>query len=98
MARASRVATPTTEPQEECRMRVRASAVVNLCCALVLCAGVARAQDPSAAAPPADTAKKAAAPAKAAPAGVDAAVKAIDAQITKMAVNKKDPDWKTKLK
>jgi peptidyl-prolyl cis-trans isomerase B (cyclophilin B) len=79
-------------------MRVRASAVVNLCCALVLCLGVARAQGQAAA--PADTAKKAATskPAKAAPAGVDAVVKSIDAQIAKNAADKKDPAWKTKLK
>jgi len=79
-------------------MRVRASAVVNLCCALVLCLGVARAQGQAAA--PADTAKKAATskPAKAAPAGVDAVVKSIDAQIAKNAADKKDPAWRTKLK
>src|SRR4029077_10383378 len=63
--------------------------------------GVERAQGQAAGSAPADTAKKAAtgkAPAKAAPAGVDAAVKAIDAQIAKNAVDKKDPAWKTKLK
>src|SRR5262249_40656644 len=100
MARAVRVATPyPTSTQEECRMRVRASAVVNLCCAFVLCAGLARAQGQPAASAPADTAKKAAATkTKSAPAGVDAAVKAIDAQIAKNAVDKKDPAWKTKLK
>ena len=81
-------------------MRVRASAVVNLCFALVLSAGLAHAQGQSAAPAPADTAKKAAAKpaAKPAAAGVDAAVKAIDAQIAKNAVDKKDPAWKTKLK
>jgi len=82
-------------------MRVRASAVVNLCCALVLCLSVARAQGQAAVPAHADTAKKAATSktaAKSAPAGVDAAVKSIDAQIAKNAVDKKDPEWKTKLK
>src|SRR5262249_51663441 len=80
-------------------MRVRASAVVNLCSALVLGAGLAQGQGRPAASAHADTAKKAAAkPAsKPAAAAVDA-VKAIDAQIAKNAVDKKDPAWKTKLK
>jgi cyclophilin family peptidyl-prolyl cis-trans isomerase len=84
-------------------MRARASAVVTLACALALAAGAACAQDQPAtkAAAPADTAKKAASTkttGKASPAAVDAAVKAIDAQIAKNAVDKKDPQWKTKLK
>jgi peptidyl-prolyl cis-trans isomerase B (cyclophilin B) len=82
-------------------MRARASAVVTLSCALALAAGAACAQDSTSSAPPADTMKKAAAakaPAKAAPAAIDAAVKAIDAQIAKNAVDKKDPQWRTKLK
>jgi cyclophilin family peptidyl-prolyl cis-trans isomerase len=86
-------------------MRVRASAVVTLTCALGLAAAAACAQDQpaagTAAAPAAaDTTKKPAAkaPAKASPAAVDAAVKAIDAQIAKNAADKKDPAWKTKLK
>jgi cyclophilin family peptidyl-prolyl cis-trans isomerase len=83
-------------------MRVRASAVVTLSCALALAAGAACAQDqPATSAAPADTAKKAAAtkaPAKASPAAIDAAVKAIDAQIAKNAVDKKDTQWRQKLK
>src|SRR5262249_48857046 len=102
VARAVRVASLDQRPtQEECRMRGRASVVVNLCCALGMCAGLAHAQGQPAAAAPKDTTKKAAAgkPAgKPAAAGVDAAVKAIDAQIAKNAVDKKDPAWKTKLK
>ena len=83
-------------------MRIRAS-IVTLSCALALAAGAAYAQDQpatSAAAPAAaDTTKKPpATKATAKPATVDAAVKAIDAQITKNAVDKKDPAWKTKLK
>jgi cyclophilin family peptidyl-prolyl cis-trans isomerase len=87
-------------------MRVRASAVVIVSCALALAAGAALAQDQpaaqhaaKAAVPAADTVKKAAkTPAKAGAASVDAAVKAIDAQIAKNAVDKKDPQWRTKLK
>jgi peptidyl-prolyl cis-trans isomerase B (cyclophilin B) len=86
-------------------MRVRASIVVTASFALALAAGAAFAQDQPAAAAPAaaDTAKKPAAkPAAksgtAAHATVDAAVKAIDAQIAKNAADKKDPNWKTKLK
>ena len=83
-------------------MRVRNSVVVVASLALALAAGAACAQDqpstPAAAAPAAaDTAKKPAAKAPA-KATVDAAVKAIDAQIAKNAVDKKDPAWKTKLK
>jgi peptidyl-prolyl cis-trans isomerase B (cyclophilin B) len=84
-------------------MRVRTSVVVTLACALALAAGAACAQDQPAAkaAAPADTAKKAASTkttGKASPAAVDAAVKAIDAQIAKNAADKKDPQWRTKLK
>jgi peptidyl-prolyl cis-trans isomerase B (cyclophilin B) len=84
-------------------MRVRVSIVAAVSCALALAAGAALAQDPPATATPAaaDTAKKAEAakaPAKSSAATVDAAVKAIDAQIAKNAVDKKDPAWKTKLK
>jgi cyclophilin family peptidyl-prolyl cis-trans isomerase len=84
-------------------MRVRASVVVTLACALALAAGAAVAQDQPAAkaAAPADTAKKPASTkmtTKASPAAVDAAVKAIDAQIAKNAADKKDPAWRTKLK
>jgi peptidyl-prolyl cis-trans isomerase B (cyclophilin B) len=86
-------------------MRVRASIVVTASFALALAAGAAFAQDQPAAAAPAaaDTAKKPAAK-SAAKSGtaahetVDAAVKAIDAQIAKNAADKKDPAWKTKLK
>ena len=88
-------------------MRVRASIVVTASFALALAAGAAFAQDQPAAAAPAaaDTAKKPAAKSAAksgtaahATATVDAAVKAIDAQIAKNAADKKDPNWKTKLK
>jgi len=89
-------------------MRVRASIVVTVSCALALAAGAAFAQDQpaTATAPAADTAKKPAstkaastkAPAKSSAASADAAVKAIDAQITKNAADKKDPAWRTKLK
>jgi len=86
-------------------MRVRASIVVTASFALALAAGAAFAQDQPAAAAPAaaDTAKKPAAKSAAksgtaAHATVDAAVKAIDAQIAKNAADKKDPAWKTKLK
>jgi cyclophilin family peptidyl-prolyl cis-trans isomerase len=76
---------------------------VTLACVLAL-AGTAIAQDQPAAkaAAPADTTKHAAHAATKstakAPAAVDAAVKAIDAQIAKNAVDKKDPQWRTKLK
>src|SRR6266511_3994042 len=84
-------------------MRVRPPFVVNLACACALSvAAVACAQDqPAASAPaPADTAKKAVAPkpAKPVPPPVDAVVRSIDAQIAKLAVNKKDSAWRTKLK
>ena len=87
-------------------MRVRVSAVVNLFCACALAvAAVARAQDqPAATSAPAETTKKATGTkvlgrhTAAAPAPVDAVVKSIDAQIAKLAVDKKDPAWKTKLK
>ena len=81
-------------------MRVRASIVVTASFALALAAGAAFAQDQPAAAAPAaaDTAKKPAATKAPAKATVDAAVKAIDAQIAKNAADKKDPAWKTKLK
>ena len=86
-------------------MRVRASVVVAASFALALAAGAACAQDPPAPAAPApaaaDTAKKPAAThaaGKTNAATVDAAVKAIDAQIAKNAADKKDPAWKTKLK
>src|SRR5215471_1819370 len=86
-------------------MRVRASIVVTASFALALAAGAAFAQDQPAAAAPAaaDTAKKPAAKSAAksgtaAHATVDAAVKAVDAQIAKNAADKKDPAWKTKLK
>ena len=80
-------------------MRVRATIVVTAF-ALALAAGTAFAQDQPAkpdAPAAADTTKKAAAT-KTTHASVDAAVKAIDAQITKNAPDKKDPAWKTKLK
>ena len=83
-------------------MRVRASIVVTASLALALAAGAAFAQDQAAkpAAPAAaDTTKKpAATKTTATHASVDAAVKAIDAQIAKNAADKKDPAWKTKLK
>ena len=87
-------------------MRVRTSVVVTLSFALALAAGAAFAQDQPATPAPAaaDTAKKPAAAkttstkGKSGAATVDAAVKAIDAQIAKNAVDKKDPAWKTKLK
>src|SRR5690349_3437932 len=88
-------------------MRVRASIVVTASFALALAAGAAFAQDQPAVSAPAaaaDTAKKPAAAksagksSTAAHAPVDAAVKAIDAQIAKNAPDKKDPAWKTKLK
>jgi cyclophilin family peptidyl-prolyl cis-trans isomerase len=88
-------------------MHLRVNALVTSACAVVLaCAAVVRAQDqpaPAAAAGTAeaaksDTGKAAAKPAAKPAAGVDAVVKAIDAQIAKLAVNKTDAAWKTKLK
>ena len=87
-------------------MRVRTSVVVTLSFALALAAGAALAQDQPATPAPAaaDTAKKPATAkttstkGKSGAATVDAAVKAIDAQIAKNAADKKDPAWKTKLK
>jgi cyclophilin family peptidyl-prolyl cis-trans isomerase len=82
-------------------MRIRTSGVVTLSLALALAAGVSLAQDQPATPAAADTAKKASPPVKVsttAHATVDAAVKAIDAQIAKNAADKKDPAWKTKLK
>ena len=81
-------------------MKVRASIVVTASFALALAAGAAIAQDQAAkpaATAAADTTKKPAAT-KTTHASVDAAVKAIDAQIAKNAADKKDPAWKTKLK
>src|SRR5262245_44428567 len=95
-------------------MRARVPALVTLACALTLAGGPAAfAQGESAPdsgqAAKSDSAK---APAKAegtkalgkhtaaapAAAAVDAVVKSIDAQIAKLAVNKKDAAWRTKLK
>ncbi len=87
-------------------MRLRVPSVVKLACACALLAATtARAGDstevakPATPAPPTETkaAPAKVAQAKPAPAGVDAVVKGIDAQIAKLAVNKKDPAWKTKL-
>ncbi len=87
-------------------MRLRDSSVVNLACACaLLVATTTHAADSTEVAKPATAAPltetKAApakpAPAKPAPAGVDAVVKGIDAQIAKLAVNKKEAAWKTKL-
>src|SRR5215471_3420252 len=71
-------------------MRVRASIVVTASFALALAAGAAKK-------PAAKSAAKSGTAAHAT-ATVDAAVKAIDAQIAKNAADKKDPSWKTKLK
>jgi peptidyl-prolyl cis-trans isomerase B (cyclophilin B) len=82
-------------------MRFRVHALVVFACAAALaCAAMARAQDKPAAAPTTSDAAKAEAakPAAKPAAGVDAVVKSIDAQITKLAVDKKDPAWRTKLK
>jgi cyclophilin family peptidyl-prolyl cis-trans isomerase len=89
-------------------MRFRVNALVTFACAVVLaCAVMARAQGQPAPAATAgtaeavksDTSKAAAKPAaKPAASGVDAVVKSIDAQIAKLAVDKKDPAWRTKLK
>ncbi len=84
-------------------MRSRVHALVTFMCAAALAtASVVFAADSTATAP----AVKAAAPkleatkmpvAMNAEAGADAAIKAIDAQITKAAINKKDPAWRTHL-
>jgi cyclophilin family peptidyl-prolyl cis-trans isomerase len=88
-------------------MHFRVNAVVPFACAVVLAGAVmARAQDQpapaatagSAEAVKSDTSKAAAKPAAKPASGVDAVVKSIDAQIAKLAVNKTDPAWKTKLK
>jgi len=83
-------------------MRVRSPLVVIVACACALSvAVVACAQEQPAASAPAaaDTAKKAVAPKpKPVPPPVDAVVRSIDAQAAKLAVNKKDPAWRTKLK
>jgi len=83
-------------------MRFRVHTLVTFACAVALAgaAALARAQNtPAAATAPDTTAKAAAKPAaKAAAPAVDAVVKSIDAQIAKLAVNKSDPTWKTKLK
>jgi peptidyl-prolyl cis-trans isomerase B (cyclophilin B) len=87
------------------RFRVRALATFT-CAALLACTALARAEDQPAAAAAAQSDSTKPAPAKAAakatakPAAgaVDAAVKSIDAQIAKNAVNKSDPAWRTKLK
>ena len=94
-------------------MRFRVHPFVVFACAVVLaCAVMARAQDKPAPAATAGTAeavktdasKEAVKPdavkaaAKPAAPGVDAVVKSIDAQIAKLAVNKTDAAWRTKLK
>ena len=87
-------------------MRFRVHALVTFAlAAVILSAAVACAEDPPAAPAPAATehakaeAAEAAAKSAAKPAaGVDAVVKSIDAQIAKLAVNKQDPAWRTKLK
>ena len=94
-------------------MRFRVRPFVVFACAVVLaCAVMARAQDQPAPAATAGTAEavtpdsgKAAVKttatkpaAKPAARGVDAAVRSIDAQIAKLAVNKTDAAWRTKLK
>ena len=90
-------------------MNIRVPAVASLVCACaLLVVGVGQAQEQ----PAADSARAPQTPkqatatkllgrntaAPAAPAAVDAVVKGIDAQIAKLAVNKKDPAWRTKLK
>lgn len=87
-------------------MRLRVSALAAFACSVVLaCAVTARAQDQpaatagTAATAKSDTSKAAAKPAaKPAAPGVDAVVKSIDAQIAKLAVNKTETGWRTKLK
>jgi peptidyl-prolyl cis-trans isomerase B (cyclophilin B) len=94
-------------------MRFRVHSFVVFACAVVLaCAVMARAQDKPAPAATAGTAEAvkpdssteavkttvAKPAAKPAAPGVDAAVKSIDAQIAKLAVNKTDAAWRTKLK
>jgi peptidyl-prolyl cis-trans isomerase B (cyclophilin B) len=87
-------------------MRLRVPSVVHLACILALAAVTAvRAEEPAKPATPAEPATTPAAAAqpagKAAPAShtaTDPAIKAIDAQIAKLAVNKKDAAWRTKLK
>ncbi len=85
-------------------MRSRVHVLVTSACAIALaCAAVTRAEDkPATPAAPAtgeavkaEAAKPAAKPAAGA---VDAAVKSIDAQIAKLAVNKSEAGWRTKLK
>ena len=87
-------------------MRFRFPAVVTFACAaIVACVAVARAEDkpagpatPVTASAPVTTAKPVVTPIDMArAAAADAAIKAIDAQIAKAAVNKKDPAWRTKL-
>src|SRR5690349_25157758 len=84
-------------------MRVRVPSVVNLACAFALLAAVAvRAEDQAAPATPAPATPTPAEPVKAAAApapvtATDPAIKAIDAQIAKAALNKKDPAWRTKV-
>ena len=89
-------------------MRSRVPALVTfVCAALLATAAVAFADETPAASAPATTeAAKPAAPKIEATksamvlnqeAGADAAIKAIDAQIAKAAVDKKDPAWRTKL-
>ena len=88
-------------------MRFRVHALVTFACAAALaCTAVARAEDkPATEATPASPAVAKAAGAKAAAkttaktaGAVDAVVKSIDAQIAKLAANKSDPAWRTKLK
>ena len=82
-------------------MRVRNSAVLIVSCALALAAGAALAQNAPSTGTAPDTTKKPVSTkvlGKSSPAPVDAAVKSIDAQIAKNAPDKKDPEWKTKLK
>ena len=90
-------------------MRFRVHALVTSACVVALaCAAVARADDKPASdamsGAPAKVKAEAAKPAgktaaaKPAAGGVDAVVKAIDAQIAKLAVDKSDAAWRTKLK
>ena len=85
-------------------MRLRPS-VVNLACACALFAAASvRAEDQASPATPAPASSTSAEPAKpavkaasAAVTATDPAIKAIDAQIAKAALNKKDPAWRTKV-
>ncbi len=101
-------AIPVPYVEEEVRMRFRVQSFVNLACACALLAAVpacAEEQATPSSTPATTEAVKTEAVKtetakpveKVAPAATDAAIKAIDAQIAKAAVNKKDAGWRTKL-